>query len=260
MQQTFLKRLAVLFLIFGALIASWVLMYPTTSYRFRLMLNLDTPHGPRAGSSVVEVRSVRYPAWMTFGYGHFSMNQSVKGEAALVDLGVDESGRRQVVVSLLALGPRGEAPDLFWLPQKVFEPVVNERVGPRHERPQKFIDIALELSTLPNGTRAELSGALIPTMVTFTDLKDARTAREVTPGDFERVFGKGVRLRSAFIEIVPQGIWPLNIFGIGGEPLRHNIENQLPDIIQQLRAQSREMQVTRLGDPYIARLGHFVRY
>lgn len=247
-----MKWLGIIAAVAAGLVVVYPVIYPTTTYRFRITLNVDTPQGLKSGSSVMEVRTRRYPAWTTLGN---NTGQSVlQGEAVLVDLGPGMDGRPRYVIGLLALGQRGEDPNFYLLPGKAFEPLWTQ-----NGVTQAVHGTSWELPKLPPGTRAELHGDLIPTLVTFTDLNDANTARVIRPGNFSQTFGDGVLFRSAAIEIVPAGTWPLTLLGISGEPVTHAAEAKIPEIVRQLRERARVMQVRKVGDPYVAGLGHFVR-
>ena len=73
-----------------------------------------------------------------------------------------------------------------------------------------------------------VTGALIPVLVTFTDLGDPGTARAVPPDDLEAALGKGFRLHGISAEVVPNGLWPLDFGGPLGEPVTRGIEAKLP--------------------------------
>ena len=73
-----------------------------------------------------------------------------------------------------------------------------------------------------------VTAALIPVLVTFADLGDPATAREVAPDDLETTFGKGFRLHGVVAEVVPTGFWPLDFGGPLGEPVTRGIETKLP--------------------------------
>ena len=201
--------------------AAYSLFYPTTSYRFKLTLNVETPEGLKTGSSVMEVQDRRFPAWTTLG-GSIGQS-SLTGEAVFVDLGQTADGKRQNVIALLALGPGGENVDFYLLPGMAFGPLWKNKVGSPSYRGSSW-----ELPQLPVGTRAELRGDLIPTLTTFSDLHDLTTARAIRPSDFSQAFGNGFAFRDMIIEIVPAGMWPFNSFGITGEPITTGIEGKLP--------------------------------
>jgi hypothetical protein len=73
-----------------------------------------------------------------------------------------------------------------------------------------------------------VTGALVPVLVTFTDLSDPGSARTVLPDDPEAALGKGFRLHGVWAEAVPNGLWPLDFGGLLGEPVTRGIEAKLP--------------------------------
>jgi hypothetical protein len=73
-----------------------------------------------------------------------------------------------------------------------------------------------------------VKGALVPVLVTFTDLTDPGTAREVLPDEVEAGLGKGFHVGSISVEVVPNGLWPLDFGGPLGEPVTRGIEAKLP--------------------------------
>jgi hypothetical protein len=204
----------------AGLVAAYSVLYPTTVYRFKITLNVKTPEGLKSGSSVFEVWDRNYPAWTTLGG---STGQShLTGDAVFVDLGAGSDGKPQNVVALLTLGARGENPNLYLLPGSAFESYWKYKLST-----PEFRGTSREVPKLPPGTKAELRGKLIPTLVTFRNLSDPKTARAVEPDGFATAFGAGFALQSATIEIVPSGTWPLTLLGIGGEPVTRGIEKKL---------------------------------
>jgi hypothetical protein len=215
-----MRRFTIAALVLLAIAGAYSLSYPTTTYRFRITINVDTPQGPRSGSSVMEVRHRRYPAWTTLG--NSTGESSLKGEAVFVDLGAGADGKPRNLIALLAHGPRAENIDFYLLPGRVFEPLWKQKSATT-----AFRVPSTELSLLPVGTKAELVGSQIPTLVTFTDLNDPKTAQVVPPYELSKLFGSGVQLRSATIEMVPAGIWPLTLLGLSGDPVTQGIEKNL---------------------------------
>jgi hypothetical protein len=195
-------------------IVGYRLAYPALVYRFRITVNVETPQGLKTGLSVLEVRHRSYPAWTTLDNN--TGETTLTGEAVFVDLGSNPDGRPLNVVALLARGQRVEDVDFYLVPGVAFAPHGKHFGTPR------------EVSELPVGTRAELQGNLIPTLVSFSNPSDPNTARVVSPDDFRSVFGPGFSLHSAEIEIVPRGTWPLTFFGIGGTQVIRGIERSLP--------------------------------
>lgn len=220
-----MRRFTITALILLAIAGAYSLSYPTTTYRFRITLNVDTPQGLKPGSSVMEVRHRRYPAWTTLG--NSTGESSLKGDAVFVDLGADADGKPRSLIALLAHGPRAEQVDFYLLPGRILEPLWKQKSATLN-----FRDPPTELSLLPAGTRAELVGSQIPTLVTFTDLNDPKSARVVSPNELSQIFGSGVQLRNATIEIVAAGSWPLTLLGLSGEPVTRGIEKKLSWIIR----------------------------
>jgi hypothetical protein len=52
--------------------------------------------------------------------------------------------------------------------------------------------------------------------------------RAVPPDGLEALLGKGFRLQGISVEVVPNGVWPLDFGGPLGEPVTRGIEAKLP--------------------------------
>lgn len=172
----------------AAIIGGGVLWYrsafPTYTYRYRIIVNVETPEGVQSASSVIEINEVFQPR---IGDSPSSQSQ-VRGEAVFVDLG---NGKN--VVALLAGGQNGAGVDYPW--GIVFKTFKID--GNNHDMLR-----AMESST----ERRVLSWDHYPTFVTFTDLKDPLSARVVSQGQFESVFGPGTRLRDVTIEMTKDDV------------------------------------------------------
>lgn len=198
---------------------------PTIRNRFRLTVEIDTPTGVKSASNVYEYRA----AQMTTG----PWANRVEGDAVFVDLG---EGRH--IIAILAHGERGEWVDKFaiaWFEAYKTDTRVTAAMGPR-----------------------ELTEFNIPTLVTFGDIRDPKTARviyawgrkiEMSPSgavphdrgpelkidDIATVFGGGYSFKRAWVEVVPAGYWPFselglpfNFLGLTGTPVTRGIEKRLP--------------------------------
>jgi hypothetical protein len=194
-------------------------------FAYRLTLEVDTPSGLRRGESVIRTSFSPSFGWPSRGIGW-------QGEATFVDLG---EGKH--VVALLAAGPRGDGGTLHMLVSQAFFGLSQHGYLAR---------AAIEVAELPAGTRVALTGETIPTLVTFSDPADPNSAKVVSPQGFGASFGPGYALRSASFEIVPAGIWPLNLLPIPwpemvlGTPVTQQIEKRLPFLgteRERLRAQ-----------------------
>ena len=172
-------------------------------HRFRLAVEVDTPDGPKRGWSVWQSAWTRKAGWIPQTGGALS---SLRGDAVFVDLG---QGRN--VIAILGFGPTGGDYGIESLAARAFG----------RDKPLWFVDA-------PNWTgAAELKLSDVPTLVTFGNLSDPATARVVQPEAFEQAFGAGFRFRRATIEMVPVGIWPLNLIGLSGVPITRGIEARL---------------------------------
>jgi hypothetical protein len=178
----------------GGFIAWWASQTPAYTHRFRLVIEAEVGGALRTGSSVIEVRMVDYKAGLPHTTG---LRSTVRGEAVFVDLG---NGKH--VIAILGFGPTGSDDWIAGLTQSAFTPT--------HP--------GLDYPGVPKLTgTAPLIGKYIPTLVTFADLNDPKSARVVRPDEFEKVFGSGVRFKRAYVEMVP-----------AGEPVTRGIEGKMP--------------------------------
>jgi hypothetical protein len=192
----------VIVVVVGLLAWFW-LSFPSYSYAFREIIEVDTPSGLKSGSSVIGL------TWRSqVAIGPSGAVTQVKGDAVFVDLG---DGRH--VIATLGFGPDGNVDRTDHLAFEAFK-----RAG----RPMDIKTLAKAQGSAP------LTGDLIPMLVTFTDLKDPKTARVVRPGEFPTVFGPGVSFRGARIEMttdrVTRGIekkvpWIIGFKGYSGGQL-----------------------------------------
>ena len=167
-----------LLLLVGGGVAWWAGQTPTYVHRFRLIIEVEADGAPRVGSSVIEVHTTDYKTGSAETVG---LRSQVFGDAVFVDLG---HGRN--VVALLAFNPHASREAIDLLDYKVFL-AANRK---------------LEISDLPTLTgRARLPDDLVPTLVTFSDLNDPKSAREVGSAEFENVFGPDVYFKGAWIEM-----------------------------------------------------------
>lgn len=162
----------------------YLLGYPSNSYRFRITIEVEATEGLKTGSSVLEVTTIQYPAWVTLGANDHQT--SVRGEAVFVDLG---GGRN--LVALLALGPNAEDGTV-----KLFAPRSFLNIG---ESVPRDVEWTKQLSEMTG--RAIYAGEKRPTLVTFTDRNDPSTVRTVPFDNPQSVLGPGVRSVRAQIDL-----------------------------------------------------------
>jgi hypothetical protein len=135
-----------------------------------------------SGSSVIEVGDTRQPR--TLPDAGLSTRR-VTGQAVYVDLG---KGRN--VVALLASGPEGRSNDFpAWIVLKHF----NLAYPWTDYIKMMFLRGRWQLDMSETSYR--------PTLVTFEDPHDSKTAKIVEPADFPKVFGSGVKPPTVTIEM-----------------------------------------------------------
>jgi hypothetical protein len=242
----------------------------TTKIRFRLTVNVETPAGLKTGSSVMETVFYRESAFSRL----FTDKVSLEGEAVLIDLGAAPDGKRLNLLALLVLGRRGSDSSAASLPVIVSSDYLQANREARHARERfrydrsaitkakgpafdcgEFGDAYCEIARLPKGTRAEVRGDSIPTLITFNDPDNPKSALVIGPHSLDDVFGAGFRLQIVTLEFVAPARWPLGIFGMSGEPLTRKIEAELPKILDSFRNQSST--ITRSPrDPFSLRREH----
>ncbi|KPH78956.1 hypothetical protein [Bosea vaviloviae] len=214
-----------------------VFLQPTYEHRFRITLEVETPDGPRSGSSVWSVfcsEPISALRSMTGGC-------SAHGEAIFVSL-----PNGQALIGLMAYGPKGQGVDIYDTAPRALGFKGGGADGGWFSQAPKWRE------------KRPLVGNRIPTMVTFADLSDPMTARVLNPdgSNFAVVFGEGYRFRRATLEMVPAGLWPFNLLRLFGTPFTSEIEKRIPFLAshrEQLYRQS-----SQLGR-YVPMLGHFVR-
>ena len=206
MNRGFLTPLVLAVAVIVGVVLLYKFAYPASSYRYRMTVEVDTPEGVRAGSSVIEVTWHRQPQLLAAP----PYQVTARGDAVFVDLG---SGKH--VIGLLAGGENGSFVDH---PQYALNFATNIVFAPGN---------APKILSITTG-RWSLEARHYPTFVTFADLNDPKTARVVAPHDFAAVFGAGFALRAVTIEMIPAGTWPFNLIGLSGTPVTRGIEKRLP--------------------------------
>jgi hypothetical protein len=201
----FMKRFIVVAVLIAAAIAIFQLAYPSVTIRYRLTLEVDADGKPATRSGVVEVTYRRIPRLLS---ASASLIAEARGDAISIAIGPS------TVLALLAPGndrsPEDIIPVLFGVP-----------------RGEISSDNFSRIRAL-SGTR-NLPPELLPPLVRLDDPHNPSTATLVGPSSL----GFGASLRSASIEIVDPGHWPLTAFGVSGVPVTREIEKTLPWVTSQ---------------------------
>jgi hypothetical protein len=184
--------------------------YPTYTYRLRLTVEIQANGDAKTGSSVIEVEGQRQP---DIG-GAPPISYRYRGDAVFIDLGDGQS-----VVATLGFGANGNGDFLYSLAPTLFHMATEEIAS----KPMAVM-------------RADLPQKLIPTLITFADLSDPKTARVLQPYEFEQVFGSNVHFKSAWVEVT-------------ADPVTRGIEKKLPWLAR--------MKAEGLGSRIEARPGRF---
>jgi hypothetical protein len=159
------------------------------TYRQKLTVIVGTPEGERSGSAVTEVKA----AVGSQGLSGANVGYSVRGEATVVELGLGK-----YLFALLSNG--GEYPATeYWAMNAFYKRVSEQYPSGNEELMHKFYS-ALQTMREP----ARLTPDLYPLLVTFTDINDPKSVKQLKPGKFRDVLGTGYSLRSISLEIVDE--------------------------------------------------------
>lgn len=166
----------------------WHNFRPRT-FRYRIMVEFETPQGPRAGWAVREVHAERLHKLQ---WGSMAAALFQRGEAVAVDL---PGG--QTLYALIDCDPTRAWAAAFGVPW-----------------PQDLDDRTLAAIGANPGSSVEQSG--LPRLVRFRDANDPKSMEVVDPVDLAAAFGDGVTFRRVTIQLTD-------------DPVTSGIERRLPD-------------------------------
>jgi hypothetical protein len=171
-------------------------------HKYRLTIEVQTPEGVKSASGVMAVHPDR-----SYSRGGHTRT---RGDAVLVDLG----GGKNLLALLAHIDNKSfDLDGMNYLALRAYNAA---------GRKASFNGMSAMTGAVP------VKGALVPVLVTFTNLSDPGTAREVLPDEMEAGLGKGFHVSSISAEVVPNGLWPLDFGGPLGEPVTRRIEAKLP--------------------------------
>ena len=209
----------------GFVVATIYSNWFTYVHHFRLTLEVETPDGVKAASSVLKSVYVESPKWVP---QNTSLSSSLHGDAVFLDL-----GRGKNVVALLALGMNGER----WMGPDLAARAL------RGEGPDRMLKSFWYRDAPQWIGNAELTGDLMPSLATFEDASRPETARIIHADEIEKEFGQGYRLKRAQIEMTEDSVtrtittqlpWLLNRHNTG-YPGWLRLTSQVRNIINGLR-------------------------
>ncbi|OCC24853.1 hypothetical protein MB02_05170 [Croceicoccus estronivorus] len=154
-------------------------LFPET-YRYRLTVEVDTPEGPRAGSSVIEVsghKGIGIPGPEAGGW-----ISRVQGEAVAVDL---PNGRTLFALLRSEDGRGAESYAWALLPQ----PLASSGTSEKHDALRAVVGAA------------DLERENYPMLVTFRNITVPASVEAVDPGNLGASFGPGYALHRITVQI-----------------------------------------------------------
>ena len=163
--------------------------YRREDFRYRMTVEVETPQGLRSGSSVIEVK-LSNPGRGPYVLPQAGTTAKVRGEAVTVDL---PGGK--VLFALLSKPGFHDGAVQFPFDGLKPKPYHGEYAPIRQAEELKGI----------RGI-GELPKEAFPMLVTFDDLSDPATAREVDPDDLAASFGEGVKLRRITVEMTSESV------------------------------------------------------
>jgi hypothetical protein len=182
--------------------------YPSTTLRYKMTVEVETPEGLKTGSAVREISMVSHP--ISMGESNDTHVKLEKGEAVVIDL-----GKRGVLFVLMSIG--GGGGQGVWAPFNAFPSECPE--GPISRCGIKYY------SNLKSPNRAALQPRYYPGIVHFKNADDPKTVERVvemvkcTDEDtglsnshciknnyFEKIFGADVRLKAITVEITEEEV------------------------------------------------------
>lgn len=205
-----MKALKTLALIVAGIVALWMTFYPTGRVPYRLTVEVETPEGVMSGSGVRVAYYFLEPPILP-GTG---ASAEIHGEAFPVDL-----GSRGALFVLLASRSDAGRPDYNEATDFL------DIMTPEWRRSVRSAAQTRALNSL--SIRTTVPVKFMPFLVRFRNEKDAATVEAVDPENLAASFGPGVRLKQMTMETVSRGWWPLNEFGLTGEPMTRGIEKRL---------------------------------
>lgn len=185
------RRLPAAFGLVAALLLSACGRDNTPTYRYRLKVEVETPQGLRTGSSVIEVKTRigRNPA----APSSQAVRWKVRGEAVAVDL----PGGKTLFALLRSPS------DVEWAARVMLMQAPSYQGEPFDKQLDNMIGMNDEL-VLHKYFRKKVLGhwqPAYPMLVTFADISNPATAKQVDPENLAAAFGEGVSLQRITVQM-----------------------------------------------------------
>ena len=160
--------------------------YRGETVRYRLTVDVDTPQGLRSGSSVLEARIRQSGKNSLLTPEARGVRTDLKGEAVTVEM---PDGRLLFALLRRPGGYAGQIVGLF------------NYVTPLPKFEGEYASVRRVEYLKEHGGAGVVPPERYPMLVTFDDINDPTSIREVDPGDLAASFGEGVSLRSIRVAI-----------------------------------------------------------
>ncbi len=205
-----MKRLGMLILIVCVGGFLFQMLFPSVTFRYRLVLDATDGAKNVTGSSVLSVTFTKDSPFV----GDLSRGGSwVTGEAMTLPLHGDRT-----LVMLLAPGGQGRSD-----PGSILSGVFKLNVYDLLNKP--FVRTPVITGSRP------LPPELLPLIVMLDDAQKPTSARYVPVLQFPARADRDVSITGVSIEMIDDGIWPLTIFGVTGTQPTRGIELKLPWLV-----------------------------
>lgn len=164
------------------------LFYPSSTIRYRMTVEVETPQGLRTGSSVIETSFQGEPRIGDSG----GLNAKARGEAVAVDL---PGG---VLFALLANRKSGPDYPIYLLDNALRNGVVIPPLSRTYQGGEWKGQQDEAKRVKPSIT---LTAADYPMMVRFADIRYPKSVEAVEPDNLAASFGAGVRLKRIVVQL-----------------------------------------------------------
>ncbi len=160
---------------------------PEHSYKFKMIVEFDTPSGLQTGSSVYEVTAANRRALLP---DEHVRAWSSRGEAVAVDL-----PNGATLFTLLKTG--ANQGDMASLSMAAFDPLFNNDIVESVERISKRRGVDIP---------ATVKRSNYPMLVRFRDIKNPASVEAVDPDNLATSFGPGYRLKSLTVQVTDEAV------------------------------------------------------
>jgi hypothetical protein len=176
---------------------------PQDVYRYKMTVEVETPQGPRTGSSVRElIYHANEGGWFPLGESCASM--TMQGEAVVVDIAPG-----QALFALLT-GASGESDYASRIADRA---IVDPKTGTGWDRTPRRVELWPAAPKTPKLVNTDPR----PQLVHFRDSRDPKSVAAVDPAHLDAAFGPGVRLKRITVQVT-------------NEPVTRGIEGRLANM------------------------------